>query len=152
MIYEWKRNMPVKAQTAGEHLEKLERKHGQLSPKLIVEDSRPEGATLHKCFEWNDDIAAEKYRENQARFILQNLVTVSVKQMTQNEQSEVRAFVNVTKAEERAYVSINAVMNDTDMRSELLRTALAELAAFKKKYQQLKELAEVFKVVDRLEA
>ena len=28
MIYDWKRNMPVKAQAAGEYLEAVEKKHG----------------------------------------------------------------------------------------------------------------------------
>lgn len=150
MVYEWKRNMPVKAQTAGEHLESLERKHGMVTPKLIIDDSRPQTAVLHKCFEWDNDIAAEKYRESQAGFILRNLVTISVNQKKENQESEIRAFVNVTKDEDRGFISIHKAMTDDVLRKQLLENAFAELNAFKNKYQQLNELAKLFEEIERL--
>ncbi|MCM0758068.1 hypothetical protein M7775_05690 [Sporomusa sphaeroides DSM 2875] len=150
MIYDWKRAMPVKAQDAGEHLKKLERQHGAVTPKLIVDDARPKTALLHKCFEWNDGIAAEKYRESQAGFILRNLVTVSVTKT--EEQSEVRAFVNIIKEGDSKFISVTTAMSDDDMRQQVLNNALSELMAFKKKYGQLEELAEVFTAVSNLGA
>ena len=150
MVYEWKRNMPVKAQEAGEHLENLEQKHGMVTPKLIVDDSRPQTAVLHKCFEWNDEVAAEKYRESQAGFVLRNLVTVSVSQKKENQESEIRAFVNVTKDDDRGFISINNAMQDEDLRKQLLENALTELSTFKNKYQQLSELAKLFEEINNL--
>lgn len=150
LIYDWKRAMPVKAQDAGEHLKKLERQHGAVTPKLIVDDARPKTALLHKCFEWNDGIAAEKYRESQAGFILRNLVTVSVTKT--EEQSEVRAFVNIIKEGDSKFISVTTAMSDDDMRQQVLNNALSELMAFKKKYGQLEELAEVFTAVSNLGA
>ena len=38
---------------------------GKTTAKDLVDASRPEEAPLHKLFEWNDSIAAEKYREEQ---------------------------------------------------------------------------------------
>lgn len=56
MIYQWK--IPdlygVDAQTAGEEIERIHRKHGQLSPADIVEESRQKHAPLHDIFEWRD--------------------------------------------------------------------------------------------------
>ena len=150
MIYDWKRQMPVKAQVAGEHLESLERKHGAITPRLIVNDARPTSALLHNCFEWNESVAAEKYRESQASYMLRNLVTVSVAQS--QEQSEIRAFVNVVTDDDSKYVSVSTAMGDDDMRKQVLKNALSELAAFKKKYGQLSELADIFAAVDQLGA
>lgn len=148
MIYEWKRNMAVKAQEAGEYLESLERKYSKITPKLIVDDSRSEEALLHKCFEWNNEQAAEKYRENQAGFMLRNLVSVNVSQTGEFEGTEIRAFVNVATNNSTGFVSVLTAMNNNDMRDQILQEALSELLALKKKYSQLKELAEVFKALE----
>lgn len=149
MIYDWKYNMPVNAQDAGEYLEILERKNGNITPKLVVDNSRSEKSVLHKCFEWNDNLAAEKYRENQAGFILRNLVTVAV---NKQEQSEIRAFVSVFKDDNNCFVSVNTAMSDQTMREQVLQKALAEMISFKKKYSQIKELAVVFEAIDSLGA
>ena len=45
-----------------------------VEPSEIVKKARDESTELHKCFEWNNDIAAEKYRLHQARNLLGNLV------------------------------------------------------------------------------
>lgn len=152
MIYDWKRNMPVKAQIAGEHLEKLEQENGKVTPRLIVDDSRPEDSVLHKCFDWDDESAAEKYRESQAGFILRNLVTVNVKQVPQEEPSEIRAFVSVVQNNQPGFVSIAKAMNDDDMRNQVLENALSELLAIKKKYAQLEQLSKVFAAIDEISA
>lgn len=149
MIYDWKRNMPVKAQEAGEYLETLEKTHGAVTPKLILEVSRPRDSILHTCFEWDDGIAAEKYRESQANYIVRNLVVVKISGQ-EEEQPPVRAFVSVTKEDTRKYVSIKTALNDESMTKEVLGQAFAELAAFSKKYRQLKELSSVFEVIDEL--
>ena len=94
MVYDWKRNMPVKAQAAGEYLEQLEKEHGEITPKIVLDASRAEDALLHPCFEWNDGVAAEKYREVQARYLIRNLV-VFVERDDSSPQV-VRAYVNVS--------------------------------------------------------
>lgn len=151
MIYEWKRSLPIKAQQAGERLETLERRHGMITPKLVVDDARPEKSLLHPIFEWNDAEAAERYREHQAGQMLRNLVAVKVIP-TQEEQSEVRAFVSITKDDSPGYVSVTTAMSDNNMRQQLLETALSELQAIKKKYSQLEELAQVFAAIDQIGA
>ena len=82
MVYQWKIPVaPVSAQTAGEELERLYRKHGKLDPADVVEESRDASAPLHGCFEWNDAIAAEKYRVHHAA-MLAELLASAEKEMT----------------------------------------------------------------------
>ncbi|MEY8313484.1 hypothetical protein AALA61_16315 [Oscillospiraceae bacterium 42-9] len=95
MVYDWKRNMPIRAQAAGEYLETLEQAHGEITPKIVLDSARLESSLLHPCFEWNDGVAAEKYRETQARFLIRNLV-VKVEQADSPPQA-VRAYVNVAQ-------------------------------------------------------
>lgn len=155
MVYQWKRNMAVPAQIAGEHLERLESQHGSLSTSLVVEDARPETALLHSCFEWDNTVAAEEYRKTQAGFILRNLITVNIVPNEETdeeiiEQSEVRAFVNVSIEENRGFVSVNTAMANRNMREQVLSNALLELNAFRRKYNQLEELSRIFEEIDNV--
>lgn len=45
-----------------------------VTPDKIVEVARDSRTELHKCFEWRDDIAAQKWRLQQARQIVCHLV------------------------------------------------------------------------------
>ena len=147
MTYKWKLPgiVPVEAQVAGEELDRIYQKYGELQPSTIVDESRVSSAPLHGCFEWNDQTAAEKYRETQAREIVRQITVVSE---TTNNQPNVRAFVHV----QSAYHPISKVINNEENMEELLLTALKELSAFRAKYNTLEKLKPVFDLIDKLYA
>lgn len=150
MVYSWKvETVPVKAQVAGEFIEKLEEKHGKVTPRIILEASKKANAPLHSCFEWDDTKAAEKYRESQAAAILRNL-TVTVETVEEETPKTVRAFVRATE-EKHSYISIVAAMNNEQLRESLLQAAFDELREFQRKYADLQELAEVFAAITKAE-
>ena len=140
MVYEWKpgSRFKVDANTAGTVCKQLEAA-GNLSAKSLLDASRPEDAPLHSEFEWNDSIAAEKFREEQARCIIRHLVV----RLDEKPDKPIRGFFRITQGEAR-YTNVEAILAARDLRSELIRQALAELAAFQRKYGDLAELAEVF--------
>ena len=142
--------MGVPAATAGAELERIEHKYGQVSPKLVLNESRKETAPLHKVFEWNDSVAAEKYRLQQAGGIINNLVVV----LDEYEHKEpVRAFVNVTNnAPTRSgeFISVVSAMQSEETRKVVLQNALRELKEFQKKYKDLGELAGIFNEIKKL--
>lgn len=150
MVYKWRYTMPVPAEKAGAELERLEKKHGHISPQIVLDSSRKENAPLHKCFEWNDTTAAEKYRLTQAGQIINNLVVV----LDEYEHHEpVRAFVNVVKnAPARAgeFLHISSAMQEDESREIILANALRELKEFEKKYKELGELAGIFSEIGKL--
>ena len=137
MVYQWKVPgvMPVDAQTAGTELERIYATHGRLEPSDIVDESRDEQAPLHRCFEWNDAAAAEKYRQSQAANIIRSIVTV---QETERGPQEVRSYVHV----QTGYQPISVVVNSEEQMNTLLRSALRELSAFRQKYSALSALLE----------
>lgn len=145
-VYKWKieRMFPVDAQTAGDEIDRICRERGGVEPKTLVDESRSAGAPLHNCFEWRDEVAAEKYRTEQARDILGNITVVCE---TQEKQAvDVRAFVRV----QSAYRPISVVLNDEEKMLELLEAALRELRAYREKYKHLVALKPVFDALDTI--
>ena len=136
----------VDAQTAGEVCNSLEAE-GRLTAADLVEESRPEEAPLHPEFEWDDSIAAEKYREVQAGGVIRHLVKVSI---DVKEALPVRAFFPVTVSE-KTYERIEAIISVEDKRQVLLNRALSELKSFEQKYASLTELCSVFDAIHALE-
>ena len=147
LTYKWKLPgvIPVDAQTAGDELERIYHERGELNPADIVEESRNEDAPLHRCFEWDDQTAAEKYRESQASLIIRSIVTVAD---GRDEPQEVRAYVHV----ENTYRPVSVVVESRDYMEELLKTALLELAAFQRKYNALSSLRPVFEAIEKVSA
>lgn len=111
--------------------------------KEIVDFARSSNTELHKCFEWDDSLAAEKYREKQARDVVHFLV-IKEKQVPVD-RPEVRFFVSTEKG--KGYKQTKFVVQKQDEYQELLAQAWAELKAFKEKYKMITELQEIFKLI-----
>ncbi len=143
MTYEWKTGYyKASADVAGSVCKELENTVG-LTAKNLVDASRPEDAPLHKEFEWRDDIAAEKFREQQARVLISNLVVIT------EEAAPVRAYISINSAGQ-SYESIEVVLKDEDKRMQMFARALNELDCFRKKYASLKEFSGIFAEIDKL--
>lgn len=144
MKYAWKMGslFDVTAQTAGEELERICKQEGSITPKKVVDESRPETAPLHGCFEWRDDVAAERYREQQARVMIAQITVVH--ETNDEKPVTVRAFVNTSEN----YQPISVVLNRPDLKEQMLNDALRELAAFRRKYDSLKDLKPVIEAID----
>lgn len=139
MVYQWKldKMYPVPAQTAGEELSRIYRERGELQAADVVEESRPENAPLHPCFEWDDWKAAEKYREEQARGIIQCVVAV---QDTANRgPMEVRAFVHV----EDSYRPTEIVVSEAELKAAYIADALRYVEAFQRRLETFSDLRPV---------
>jgi len=146
MVYEWKYNMPIKAQVVGEHFEQLEKQQGHITPKIVLESARSETSAIHPCFEWNDDVAAEKYRETQAGLLIRNL-TVKMIETGEKQTEPVRAYVSIKQSDSSEFISLQNVLKDDELTQKMLEQAKNELNAFAKKYSALQELSKVFEVI-----
>lgn len=111
----------------------------------ILDKARDEQTELHKCFDWNDAEAAEKWRLQQARHIVCNLV---IKEKSDTPRPEVRVFFKTDT--DSGYKPTVLIMQDKDEYRKLLDLALAELNSFKVKYKTLVELDGVFDAIDKV--
>lgn len=114
----------------------------KITPEEVLEKARDENSELHKCFEWNDSVAAEKYRLQQAGNVIRMLYYESEKK----DVKPVRAFSLTT--EQSTYQPTQLFTVQKDEYQSLLKRAMAELEAFKRKYHTLTELEEVFKAME----
>lgn len=134
----------VSAQTAGEVCTALERSEAGLSPATLVEASRPIDAPLHGEFEWDDAVAAEQYRQSQAKGIIRN-ITVTVKDSTGDKP---RAFVNIKGSGANGnYFSFNRVLENAEWKKQMLEAAKLDMRSFIAKYQSLQELSGVIQAM-----
>lgn len=147
MAYEWK--LPglysVPAQEAGKELYRIREKRGRLDAHDVVDESRPEEAVLHPCFEWRDPVAAELWRDHQARNLISCIVVREEK--PDSPPIEVRAFVHVCGT----YQPTEVVINDEEKYIEHIRNIIRELKAFRKKhdtYADRPELRAIFNAID----
>lgn len=144
MVYKWETTFgglnKVDPNKCGELFKELESKNA-LTAENLVEESRPEDALLHNCFEWDDEIAAEKFRVFQAGNIIRNLKIVS------DNTPPVRAFLNV-KTIGSNYESLEEICKSEIKFKSLLDQAKTDLSIFKLKYNTLKELQPVFEAID----
>lgn len=150
MVYEWKYPLKVDAQSAGDELARIENKFGELTPEKVVDESRDENAVLHPCFEWNDAIAAELYRREQARHIISNItVTIESPAITEGGKITVtRAFVDVSESVKGKFVNIKTALNNDDYKRRILLNAKTELLCFEAKYSAYRELCGVCNEID----
>lgn len=140
----------VTAQAVGDHLERLWNGGGLITPEAVVDDAANPASPLHPLFEWDDTEAARLHREHTARVLIRSVVVKF--RSNENEERSYKAFVNVTKSEERGYVSSVTAMSDADMRAQVLRKAWAELQAFRRKFGDMQEFALVFSRMEEIEA
>lgn len=147
MVYEWKGASRIKAdaQKAGELFEQLEAEN-DLTAARVVEESRAEDAVLHDEFEWNDSKAANKYREGQARHLINAITIATVKAEGCDKPIPVRAFFNVSA--DSTYTSAVSIANSAEKTANLVAQAKRELITFSNKYNAIQSyLSGVFDAI-----
>lgn len=165
--YSWKQGFgyKVSAETVGGVLEKIKSEKGFATSDDFLEYSRSEDAETHSMFEWDDEIAAEKYRHQQSAMIINQLEVEIVYTEIQTDNTPVtiddtqrvirtNAFVNIgqrwnpDKTAKAMYVDTVSAMKDAQNRKQVLLNAKRELSAFKNKYLLLQELGKVMDAID----
>lgn len=164
--YSWKSgySYKVSAETVGNVLEKIEKDKGAATSEDFLEYSRNEESETHEMFEWDDAVAAEKYRLRQSAQIINQLqieITYEESKTTDTEiilnipdhTIKTSAYVNIgdrySKPSEKAtYVNVIDAMKDVDKRKQVLKNASDSLRSFKRTYQGFRELEKVMIEID----
>lgn len=153
MVYQWKPEARVKVdpQVAGEELERIRVwNNGRLEAANVVEASKEPEAPLHHEFEWDDKTAADKWRLDQAGYLIRSITILAEK--PDGDAAPVRAFVSVKRDEDRSYTSIAHALSDEELRAQVIRQAWAELEAWRHRHAELVEFAKVFSLIDQARA
>ena len=128
-----------KAQVYGERLEELGSKEN-ITAERVVDDAKSKSSPLHNAFEWDDTVEANKWRLHKAR-LLMNFVELEIV-VSKEETKYVQA--NISLKSQKGYIPVIKVLNNADMRMELIGQALDEVDSWQKKYQEYRELSDIF--------
>lgn len=148
MVYEWKAGsrFPVGAQIAAERLNMIREENGAITPRAVVEDASSGNSPLHKCFEWDNEKAADLFRIKQAQKMIGALIVAQVDEAPV--KRETRAFVHIENGVNR-YEPIQVAMASVDMRAEVLAKAQQEIKMWRARYAAYNEFATVHTAIDK---
>lgn len=117
----------------------------KITPEKVLERAKDENSELHKCFEWNNDVAAEKYRTIQAG----NVIRMLYIEPKNEDAPPVRVL---SRTFDTVYQPTRTFLTNATEYEDLLKRALSELESFRKKYETLSELEQVFEQIDLITA
>jgi hypothetical protein len=118
----------------------------QYTPQDVLEYARDPQTELHKCFDWDNTTAAEKWRKQQARWVCNSLVVTII-----HEDQPTREFrVIQHDAEDRVYRPVVLTVQNKEQYGRLLDMAKRELKAFKDRYAEIVELRNVIEEIERI--
>lgn len=132
----------VSAQSVGEVCEQLEKSEGGLSPQALLDASRNPDAPLHDEFDWDDTVAAKKWRLEQARLLIAHVRIVRSDDEQERQDYKERGFVS-TPGRQSVYVSMDTALHRDDYRKHLLEQARRDSETFIAKYRRIEQLAAV---------
>jgi hypothetical protein len=107
-------------QAMAAELNRMAKKNGgKITPRMVVDAARDEDSPLHSYFEWDDAIAAEKYREMQARTLLRS---VDLKVTKGTVKFDVSAYIRDPESDpqEQGYVQVSALKSQEDLARDAL--------------------------------
>jgi len=119
-------------------LERIKNLYGELTPQTVLDASRPEDAVLHKLFNWDDASAAEHYRLQQARTILNN---IELKVISNGQSKQIAVYELIKDSATTEYKNIQS-MSTSDITFIKQRT-LKEITILRDKLTIYKELSKV---------
>lgn len=123
-----------------DQLAMIHQAHGKLTPHLVLETARDPQHPLHSRFEWNDSLAAERYRLAQAHELIRSVRVVY--RSTQGERS-VRAFQAVRAPTGYVYEPAEKVLRDPFTTQLILNEMRREWEQLRARYEDFKEFAEM---------
>jgi hypothetical protein len=143
----------VPASVAGERLALLdERLGGHVTPPDVVADARPPDAPLHRCFTWDDSVAGERWREDEARRIIRNCYVVYREPETGRKETCL-GRVSVTLPDVgTAFVTTRRAVFDDALRGQIDAEALRAYLALRKRYDHIASLKDIHAAIDEAEA
>ena len=123
------------------------RNGGILKVDDVLEEAKNVNSVLHQHFEWDDSEAAEHYRRQQARALIQRCRI----QLVETEPVKIRAFVSLPTDREQGggYRLTTEVMGDEYLKDEMLRDIRMTIQRWTKKLNLLdQDLADLLLQVE----
>ena len=124
-------------------------KHGTITTELILETAQDPSSKLHKFFDWDDSVAGQKWRRQQAYALVQASKYVAVLQTQENgpptvlhgERVAVRRLVSSFRGE--GFTMRPKALSDSDKRKAIIARKLSVLRGWVREAVDIPELKEI---------
>lgn len=113
--------------------------HGELTPQLVLDVARDPEHPLHSRFEWDDAVAAEAYRRDQAHELIQSVKVVYRKANESGSERAIRAFHAVRREKGYVYEPVEKVVDSPMTQKILLQDMEREWKSLFKRFQEFEE-------------
>lgn len=114
--------------------------YGELTPRLVIAEAADPSHPLHDRFEWDDEVAADAYRIDQAHRLIQR---VKVTKVEGDNAPSVRAFQAVRTDDGYKYEPSEKVAEDPFQRKLVLADMEREWRTLKARYDMFVEFTEM---------
>lgn len=126
-----------------EQLQGIYDQHRKLTPALVVDEARPSDHPLHERFEWDDSVAGEAWRRQQAHELIRSVKVVYRKADATEPEKSVRAFHAVRSENGHVYEPLDKVVRDEFTRRLVLKDMQREWQALHRRYRDFEEFTEM---------
>ena len=128
---------------------KIKEREG-LTAETLVSTARNKKSSLHDLFEWNDTIAGEKWRLQQARVLI-NEIKITIN--TQDYYAFENIKLDVSEDSIREYKPMQEIMETQEWRDQIIKAAMSNLIYWKSKYSHynFEEFSNVISEIQKIE-
>ena len=123
-------------------LQEIYDRRGQLDPNIVLEEARPPASPLHDRFEWDDSVAAEAWRKEQAHQLIVSVKVTYAKPDT-DQRIELRQWHAVSSPAGHVYEPLEKVSTDPLLRQLVLRDMEREWKQLHGRYASFAEFSEM---------
>ena len=132
-------------------LTQISQKDG-LTAENVVNNAKNKASPLHRFFEWDNSIAAQEWRLQQARVLIN---VIKVKIMIDGSQKSVGAFENIKITIDggsfREYKPTIEILSNLGYRKQMMLKAIGEIKYWQEKYNIFKEFNPIFNEINKAE-
>lgn len=124
-----------------ECIDELAEKHGEITSELLLKVAKSKNHPLHGMFEWDDNIAARKWRlEQAAQMIRAYKFTVYLNEREKEHPIQVRKYVVVPGGEGR-YIPRSKAMVTINVREDFINRKISTLQSWCNETADVEEFA-----------
>jgi len=119
-----------------DYLIQLQKKHGTLTPEIVVSDARRKDSPLHGCFVWDVKKAAHEHWLDTARQLIRSVRVVIVQD---NKVLKAPYFVRDPRmgSKEQGYAATAELRGDADLAREVVADECARAASAFRRAQEV---------------
>lgn len=144
----------IDAQVAGEELSRIAERDGSLKSQIVVDEARPVDSPLHAGFEWDDFIAAEAHRRDEAAKLIRHVRVIK----GEDEDGEAileRPFIRIVPAnrphQASEYFTSTKVLSTPELRQIAIADAIGFVSRARAKLAEFKEMEKQYLALEKVE-